>query len=135
MDYPVIVLCIIAGAGAAVVLAYAATHAFFRRHAGKDADDEGANASQVQYMREVRWRNHDTIAAAHGFHHMLVWMSNIFSSVMGTGCEAGKKVGINGLLMDMCFERFRPDRRLGRVHHIEDGLSSKETAQAGIRYD
>jgi hypothetical protein len=72
MDNAVVVLCIVVGAGLGVLLAYAATHMFFQR--APDSDDEAAKKrlAQVQYMREVRIRNHRFIAAQCGESPMMV---------------------------------------------------------------
>ncbi|KAF1825316.1 uncharacterized protein K489DRAFT_377866 [Dissoconium aciculare CBS 342.82] len=66
MDNAVVVLCIIVGAGLSVLLAYSATHMFFRQ--GPEIDDIALKKrrAQIQYMREVRMRNHKFIAATCG---------------------------------------------------------------------
>ena len=68
MDANLIVLLIILGAGLAVLMGYGATHVLFRASPGK-SDVEGLVASadeltQLQYMRQVRLRNLDVLAAS-----------------------------------------------------------------------
>ena len=63
-DQWVVLLCIL-GAGVAVFLGWATTRFFFTPAPG-DSAGHGNDFSQVQYMREVRLRNAESIAHSYG---------------------------------------------------------------------
>lgn len=65
-NHQVIVLGVIAGAGAAVLCGYAITRFYFKDPPSKNADGGEGDFNQAAYMREVRLRNQDTIAAVMG---------------------------------------------------------------------
>lgn len=70
----VIVLGVILGAGVAVFLGWAMTHRF-QQTAGENVTNHeglGTDFSQAQYMREVRLRHHDDLAAAFGGRRAMV---------------------------------------------------------------
>lgn len=75
---PVIVLAVVAGAGFAVLMGYA-TARFFLDDDQKDNRTPGQEFEQAQYMREIRLRNHEDIAASLGYNQqqLVRWASRL----------------------------------------------------------
>ncbi|TKA78281.1 hypothetical protein B0A55_04740 [Friedmanniomyces simplex] len=65
MDDTLIVLLIICGCGVAVFMGWAISHRFMPGDASNEVHPDAA-AQQAQYMREVRLRHHDNLAAGMG---------------------------------------------------------------------
>ncbi|KAK5114134.1 hypothetical protein LTR62_002704 [Meristemomyces frigidus] len=63
MNATVVVLCVIVGCGVTVLMGWALTHRLFPSDV---APPEDADGSQARYMREVRLRHHDDLAAGLG---------------------------------------------------------------------
>lgn len=66
MDPQVVVICVIIGAGVGVLFAYATTRYFFDGRAETNIETHGNDFSQTSYMRDVRIRNTEQIAAMNG---------------------------------------------------------------------
>ncbi|EME82789.1 uncharacterized protein MYCFIDRAFT_174330 [Pseudocercospora fijiensis CIRAD86] len=67
MNAQVVVVCVIVGAGAAVLIGYATTRYFFGNTSNNDGPTDEFN--QAAYMREVRLRNVEQIGAINGYGH------------------------------------------------------------------
>lgn len=67
MNSQVTVLVVIIAAGAAVLIGYASTRYFFGREPQQVSGDAGNDLTQAVYMREVRLRNTELIAATNGY--------------------------------------------------------------------
>ncbi|KXT05695.1 hypothetical protein AC578_5634 [Pseudocercospora eumusae] len=67
MNAQVVVVCVIVGAGAAVLIGYATTRYFFSNTSNSDGPTDEFN--QAAYMREVRLRNVEQIGAMNGYGH------------------------------------------------------------------
>ncbi|KAF7195864.1 hypothetical protein HII31_02744 [Pseudocercospora fuligena] len=67
MNAQVVVVCVIVGAGAAVLIGYATTRYFFSNTSSSDGPTDEFN--QAAYMREVRLRNVEQIGAMNGYGH------------------------------------------------------------------
>lgn len=61
-----VIVIVIVGTGAAVLIGYSIFYVSTRRGPEEDTSTAGTEFDQVRYMREVRLREVDAIAASHG---------------------------------------------------------------------
>lgn len=63
-----------------VFIGWAVTHRFYQQELRPSVEGLGQEFSQVQYMREVRLRHHDQLAAMYGGRYALVFNEVLSSS-------------------------------------------------------
>lgn len=102
----VIVLIVVVAAGASVLCGYAVTRFFFSDPPRQNGVDANGEFSQAAYMREVRLRNQDNVAAVMGFGRQDIVCSLALQSsrsVLTTDPEGGPRSCSIWLLLKRIF--------------------------------
>ncbi|GAB7362322.1 hypothetical protein MBLNU230_g2337t1 [Neophaeotheca triangularis] len=81
-----VIFLVIIGAAAAIAIGWGISHNYRRRLNNADMqDNREAQMDQVNYMREVRFRNKDTLQRAYGYPAQVPYMAP-----SGMGYEEGR---------------------------------------------
>ncbi|EMD00479.1 hypothetical protein BAUCODRAFT_144143 [Baudoinia panamericana UAMH 10762] len=93
-NYTLITLAIIAGCGVCVLLGWAVAHQFFpdTTTSSRHQHEGGMEFDQQQYMREVRLRHHEDLAAMFGGRRVLDNARRDAKSWYGRGAGRGSEV-------------------------------------------